>query len=135
MNFKVKDCKNTNCSNKFKQFNSLQKFCSPDCQSQVQGNKKIKQVSEKRKVENEVYSKLRKQFLDKHPICPITKLPTTDIHHKKGRIGFADEWARNNKISLLLDQRFWIALSREGHIKVEENPEWAKENGYSLNRL
>jgi len=52
------------------------------------------------------------------------KTETTDIHHKKGRIG-----------KLYLDITFWIALSREGHCMVEENPEWAKENGYSLDRL
>jgi len=52
------------------------------------------------------------------------KTETTDIHHKKGRIG-----------KLYLETTFWIALSREGHRMVEENPEWAKEQGYSLDRL
>lgn len=89
-------------------------------------NYSIPKVSEKRKIENLKYSAQRIVFLGKpeNKICPITKQPTTDIHHKKGRIG-----------DLLLDERYWVALSREGHKFVEENPEWAKENGYSLNRL
>ena len=87
---------------------------------------KIPNVSKKRKIENLQYQVLRAEFLNKpeNKICPITKLPTTDIHHKKGRIG-----------SLFLNTDYWVALSREGHKFVEENPEWAKENGYSLNRL
>ena len=86
----------------------------------------IAKVSKKRQIENAKYSVLRIEFLGKpeNRICPITKQPTTDIHHKKGRVG-----------SLFLDTRYWVALSREGHKFVEENPQWAKENGYSLNRL
>jgi len=86
----------------------------------------IPKVSKKRTVENLKYQVLRIEFLGKpeNKICPITKQPTSDIHHKKGRIG-----------SLLLDTRYWVALSREGHKFVEENPIWAKENGFSLDRL
>jgi len=88
--------------------------------------KPIPKVSDKRKIENAKYSVLRIEFLGKkeNQICPITGWPTTDIHHKKGRIG-----------DLFLDTRYWIALSREGHQHVEDNPQWAKENGYSLDRL
>ena len=77
-------------------------------------------------IKNLQYSVLRTEFLGKkeNQICPITGKLTTDIHHKKGRVG-----------ELFLDTKYWVALSREGHRFVEENPEWAKENGYSLNRL
>ena len=126
----------------WKQYNSLQKCNCDECKKLIpkkvyvprkfNTNLKLKslnpipKVSKKRQIENAKYSVLRIEFLGKieNRICPITKQPTTDIHHKKGRIG-----------SLLLDTRYWIALSREGHKFVEENPEWAKENGYSLNRL
>lgn len=99
--------------------------------------KPIPKKSKKKQVEDLQYSVLRIEFLGKpeNKICPIYGLPTTDIHHKKGRIGFADQWARDNNISLTLDTRFWVALSRKGHDYVEDNPEWAKENGYSLSRL
>jgi hypothetical protein len=62
-------------------------------------------------------------------------LPAVDIHHMTGRVGYADEWARENDVPLLLDERFWLAVSREGHIKIEENPVWAWENQYSFKRV
>lgn len=120
---KPKTCK---CGKEFIQYNSLQKYCSYPCQIKYAKPKGIKPISDKRKTEIQKYTILRKEFLSdpKNQICPITKQPTTDVHHKKGRVG-----------SLFLDTRYWLAVSREGHIMIEENPEWAKENGYSLNRL
>ena len=117
---------------------TLEKYCvEVDCQNsrvlEISEKQKIKkefvkipQVSKKRQVQQLKYSVLRIEFLGKieNKACPITGLETTDIHHKKGRVG-----------SLYLDTKFWVALSREGHKFVEENPIWAKENGYSLNRL
>ncbi len=84
---------------------------------------KISHLSNKRKKENKEYLTLREVFLN-NKFCPITGDPATQVHHKKGRIG-----------KLLTDVRFWLAVSAEGHKKIEENPEWAKEKGYSLNRL
>lgn len=88
--------------------------------------KPIPKVSAKRKIENREYTIKRLQFLaqPENQKCPITGKQTTDVHHKKGRVG-----------TLLLDTRFWLAVSREGHKQIEENPEWAKENNYSLNRI
>lgn len=134
---KPKTCQ---CGTEFLPYNTIQKFCSANCQfkfgkkiniklKSLNPEKKrytIPKVSEKRKIDNLKYSAQRIVFLGKpeNKICPITGWPTTEIHHKKGRIG-----------DLFLDERYWIALSREGHQYVEENPEWAKENGYSLDRL
>lgn len=100
--------------------------CSTKCASIYKKNKGIKKVSEKRKIENKVYLDLRKIYLNKpeNKICPITGEKTTEIHHKKGRIG-----------DLLNDTRFWMAVSRKGHQIIENNPEWAKKYGYSLNRI
>lgn len=127
----MKTCK---CGTEFKQYNSLNVYCSAACKFKyakpinikLKAMKPIPKVSDKRKVENAKYSVLRIEFLGKpeNKICPITGWPTTDIHHKKGRVG-----------DLFLDTKYWIALSREGHQHVEDNPEWAKENGYSLDRL
>lgn len=140
---KCKDKTDKACRKEFKQFNSLQKYCSWECKNANEKPKERKvykrpnKVSKKQAVINAKYSVLRIEFLGKkeNQICPIKGTQATDVHHKIGRIGFADEWARLNNVPLTLDTRFWIALSREGHKKVEENPEWAKENGYSLNRL
>lgn len=131
-NFKFNICKDKECNNKFKQYSSLNTYCSPPCKiknqkaAKPQKSYKIPKVGDKRKIQNLKYSAQRVVFLGKaeNKICPITKWPTTDVHHKKGRIG-----------DLLLDEKHWIALSREGHNYVEDNPEWAKENGYSLDRL
>ena len=128
-----------NCKQKFVPSYFLQKHCdSEECNYSKQEyqsgkmaktnkpSKAIPKFSDKRKVENLKYLAQRIVFLGKkeNQICPITKTPTTDVHHKKGRTG-----------GLYLDETYWVALSREGHKFVEENPEWAKENGYSLNRL
>lgn len=104
---------------------------------EVRPRKPLPKVSKKRAVENAKYTVKRLEFLGKpeNRICPVTGQETTDIHHKMGRIGFADQWARINNITLLLDTRFWLAVSRDGHRQIEENPSWAKEMGYSLNRL
>lgn len=131
MRSKTKQCK---CGAEFQPYNSFQKFCSSACKFKygppvnlkLKPMKPIPKVSKKRQIKNLQYSVLRTEFLGKkeNQICPITGKPTTDIHHKKGRVG-----------ELFLDTKYWVALSREGHRFVEENPEWAKENGYSLNRL
>lgn len=128
----MKKCKRKDCTNTFRQYNSLQTYCSAQCKKADKGFKAINKVSAKRKVENDLYPQLRKTFLLKpeNKFCPVIKqlqnieVLATTIHHKKGRIG-----------KLLLDTRYWVALSMEGHEYVENNPIWAKENGYSLNRL
>ena len=95
-------------------------------QKTIKEFKPIPKISQKRKIENAKYIVLRTEFLGKkeNQVCPITGKKTTEIHHKKGRVG-----------SLFLDIRYWLAVSREGHKKIEENPEWAKKEGYSLSRL
>ena len=130
---KIKSKKCKVCGGSFTPKRStLEQVCSIDCHNERNKLKtkkefiKIPQISKKRQVEQLKYSVLRIEFLGKseNKVCPITGLETTDIHHKKGRVG-----------SLYLDTKYWVALSREGHKFVEENPIWAKENGYSLNRL
>ena len=129
---KNKVCRNEGCEVEFTPFNSIQKYCSWKCTNDNKKSPKkkvfapIRKDSKKRSVEKSKYLVQRIQFLSKkeNKVCPITGQPTTDVHHQKGRIG-----------SLLLDERFWIALSRDGHEKVENNPEWAKENAYSFDRL
>ncbi|WP_213279360.1 hypothetical protein [Chryseobacterium indologenes] len=104
---------------------------------EVKIRKPLPKVSKKRAVENAKYTVAKIQFMSKpeNKICPVTGQETTDVHHKIGRVGFADQWARINNITLLLDTRFWLAVSRDGHRQIEENPSWAKEMGYSSNRL
>lgn len=88
--------------------------------------KPIPRRSKKRTVQELQYNADVKIFLGKpeNQKCPVTGKQTNQVHHKKGRIG-----------SLLLDQRYWLAVSDEGHREIELNPDWAKEMGYSLSRL
>lgn len=72
------------------------------------------------------YTTLRRQFLVANPICGVFKdRPSTEVHHMKGRA----------TIELLLDSNYWLAVSREAHQKIELNPDWAKDNGFSFSRL
>ena len=131
------------CGNHFIQYNSLKPYCSWHCEKKYKPHSlnlkqktPIRKVSEKQEKLNKEYSILRKEFLSlpENQICPITKQLTTDVHHKKGRKGFADDWARENNIPLITDVRFFLAVSRIGHDKIENNPEWAYENGFSIRR-
>ena len=95
-------------------------------QKTIKEFKPIPKISQKKKIENLKYQVLRTEFLGKkeNQVCPVTGEKTTEIHHKKGRVG-----------SLFLNTKFWLGVSRKGHLKIENNPEWAKENGFSENRL
>lgn len=86
----------------------------------------IKKVSKKQQSRNARYAKVKREYLTEHPICEVDgcKQLATDIHHKKGKIG-----------DLLCDKNHFLAVSRMCHQKIELNPAWAKENGYSENRL
>ena len=95
----------------------------PDKVEKPKKSKKIKHRSDKRAAQERQYAIIRPIFLE-GKFCPITGDAATQIHHKKGRI---DE--------LLTDVRFFLAVSDAGHKKIEANPEWAYEMGYSLSRL
>lgn len=86
----------------------------------------IKKDSIKRKTQKYEYLRVRKQFLESIIFCQVKSCKglATEVHHKKGRIG-----------KLLTDMRHFLGVCRECHNKIELNPIWAKENGYSLNRL
>jgi hypothetical protein len=92
----------------------------------------ISKVSDKQRKLLNQYAVLKKKFM-LNRWCAYHGNPClpTDIHHAKGRIGFADE----KEIPLLLDTRFFVPLCREAHKFIEENPKFAKEHGYSESRL
>jgi hypothetical protein len=85
--------------------------------------KPLRRVSKKTSQKLSRISRLKKEFIV-GKICPIyPHLKCVDVHHMKGRAG-----------DLLLDTRFWLAVSRKAHVKIELNPTWAREQGYSLPR-
>lgn len=145
MSFVIKQCADKGCYNSFKQYNSLQKYCSPSCQNKNRKNSlKLKtvydppkKVSDKRKIENAKYSVLRIEFLGKpeNKICFIdgcNNIADT-IEHSAGRKGYYDEWAKDNKISLFLDVRFWKPCCNFHNLELERNPELSKK--YQLSKI
>lgn len=86
----------------------------------------LKKVSPKMAKALQEYSKLRKVFLEANPQCAVyPELRSEEVHHMKGRA----------TIELLLDDNYWLAISRKAHTEIELNPEWAKQRGYSISRL
>jgi hypothetical protein len=90
--------------------------------------KEIKRVSTHQQKLNLAYTAQRKIYLKRHPICEVRTEgctgKATTVHHRKGRIG-----------TLMLDEKYWLACCMECHNFIEIRPEWAKEKGFSLNRL
>ena len=93
-----------------------------------------KKVSETRKAENPIYSERRKLFLEGKQCAVFPNLKATQVHHQAGRKGYVDQWAYDNGITAFLDERFWLPVSEEGHIKIEADTIWAKDKGFSIVR-
>ena len=88
---------------------------------------KINPVSKKRKKDNEIYSRLRKDFLLRNLFCSAKLHGCTryvdDIHHKKGRGKY------------FLDTTTWIGVCRSCHRWITENSRQAIELGLSDSRI
>lgn len=84
-----------------------------------------------------VYSKLREEFLAKpeNQQCFIEGCynPAESVEHLRGRKGYYDDWARENKITLYLDVRFWAPCCLSCNLELERNPELSKQ--YQLSKL
>jgi hypothetical protein len=99
--------------------------------------KPIKKVSDAMALMLSRYAVKKKKWIKGKKCAVLKNVPATDVHHSAGRgiDTYYDEWAEQNGIPLLLDERWWIPVSREGHTEIELRPEWAKLNGYSESRL
>jgi len=89
--------------------------------------KGVRQQSDKLKAEGIKYRKLAKKFRESNPVCAVRSEnctgKTTEVHHKRGRGKY------------LLDIKTWLPVCHNCHKKIELNPDWAKENGFSESRL
>lgn len=87
---------------------------------------KISMKSLKRKVEDKLYAKKKKEYLTAHIRCEVKgcNKVSESLHHKKGRVG-----------KLLYNERFFMGVCNEHHRKIEDFPEWAIKEGYSVSRL
>lgn len=86
--------------------------------------KPIAKVSPKKKAVMALYAAKKKVWIKGKMCAVFPEKKAVDIHHKRGRIG-----------ELLLDENHWLPVSRKGHIKIEQNPLWAKQMGFSEYRL
>jgi hypothetical protein len=97
----------------------------------------LRKVSVQRAKELREYSKLRKIYLEAHPYCQVWLLEmgikyegspleaplSHDIHHRQGR-----------QRSKLNDTSMWLAVCRDSHHKIHNNPRWAYEHGYLIKK-
>lgn len=61
----------------------------------------------------------------------------TQVHHMYNRSidDFADAWAVENNIPYLLDDRYWLPVSDEGHEKITRDSKFAWESQFSFKRV
>lgn len=138
--FKIKKCKE--CGQEYRQYNSLVKYCSRPCADKNAKPKEfkpktpIKKVSDKRKKLLPVYDKIRIEVLSEAKFkCFVDgcKNVATTCEHQKGRKGFADEWAIENNIPLLIDKRFLKPCCNFHNTEFENNTDLSME--YQLSKL
>ena len=83
----------------------------------------LNKYSQRQIQRQKIYQKLRLEYLALHPICEVCNaLPATEIHHKAKRYG-------KNLF------RYFLAVDRVCHIKIENDPVWAKKQGYTLSHI
>ena len=95
----------------------------------------IAKVSEKQGKLLAQYTKKKAKWIKGKKCAVNPKVMAENVHHMMGKVGYADEWARENEMPLLLDERFWLPVSREAHQKITDDSEWAWENQYSFKRV
>ena len=125
-----KECKV--CGTEFKIYRTTDKYCSGICQAKDKKPdlklkslyKPIKQVSEKRKLEDIIYKSERIKFLSlpENQICFIEgcNKQATTIEHRAGR------WGSN-----YLDTNTWAPCCLEHNLELENNPELSKKYQFS----
>lgn len=139
---KYKKCKN--CGELFTpKYRTTERFCSYKCHTEDLKKKPVKKrtainkVSKKRQSEMLKYKKQRLAFLSRpeNQVCFIDgcNKKANTIEHTRGREGYADDFARENRITLYLDERFWKPCCLQHNLELENNPELSK--AYQLSKL
>lgn len=82
-------------------------------------SKRLSQLSSKQRARLALYRKQRAIFLERRQCAVFPKIRATEIHHVRGRLG-----------TLLLDERFWLPVSRRGHQWIDANRRAAQERGW-----
>jgi hypothetical protein len=80
----------------------------------------VRAVSKKQRRQLMIYAHLRREYLKTHKRCSVyPHLRATEVHHVRGRTG-----------GLLLDPRYWLAVSSAGHRLIHSNPDMARNRGW-----
>jgi len=90
---------------------------------QKQKQKYIAARTPKRAAQEKQYHKNKQSFLQGKYCAVFPHLQAQQVHHIKGREGH-----------LLLDQSNWLAVSDAGHKRIEANPRWARDKGFTIKR-
>lgn len=81
--------------------------------------KPVKQVSDKRRKEMAIYAKRRKKFISENPDCAVYAFRSSrEVHHLRGRCS-----------DLLLNEKFWLPVSADGHRWIHNHPNEARKRG------
>jgi hypothetical protein len=88
-----------------------------------------KKSKERERIDRKEYGPKARKFVKDHPISQahiegICSTHSQCVHHKKGKNSKED----------LLDEKFWLAVCFPCHRAIEENPDFAKKNGFSVSR-
>jgi len=90
----------------------------------------IPKMSKKMKRQISEYSKVRAQFLEENPNCQCgCGRKATEIHHKMHRNGISP-----NGISLLLDDKYFMAVNRVCHTLIHSNTKQSTEKGWIIQK-
>lgn len=91
--------------------------------------KPIKKISEKQKSVISEYTKVRRAFLEKNPLCKARLSDctyiATDVHHLAGK---------TNREKYLNVENF-MPLCRNCHQEIENGGSWVYERGFKLKRI
>lgn len=83
--------------------------------------KPIKKVSNKFAILQNQYKSIRNQYLKENSICVVTGKKATEIHHT---------YCGANRSKYFLYPDTWLAVCREGHNWIHDNPIEAREKGF-----
>lgn len=81
----------------------------------------LRPFTQKRKGQLDTYRKLRLSYLKKFRFCRLCGKKATQIHHKRGRIGWR-----------LCAEEFFMAICQDCHADIHANGRWAREKGFIL---
>jgi hypothetical protein len=81
-------------------------------------------VSKKRAKQNRLYTRIRKDYLEKKPMCEVCNSRLAEqIHHKRGRFG-----------DRLTDAGYFLGVCFICHDKIHKNPAWAYSEAHMIQR-